>query len=132
MGKEKILMINSEEKSFVDWIESLKNKKIIISNEGIGDTIICSNFANFFDTAVLRISDNINNNLFCQQLCELTNVPSFCLNRSHSHMQFSIAEKTIKQFDLHKHFNIKNNPEILKKVYTKNSEFFHSSEKKNK
>lgn len=117
-------MIKIKNQSFEEWCSFINDKEVIISNEGIGDTIICSNFAKYFDKAVLRISDNENNNLFCKEFCELTNVPYFYLNKkNHNHLNDKTI-KIIKQFDLQKYFNVSDNTEILKKIYTKNSELF--------
>jgi len=117
-------MIKIKKESFNQWLEKLNGKEIIISNEGIGDTIICANFAKYFNKAVLRISNNKNNNIFCKDFCTLINVPYFYLSLEEKN---NFNHPFIKQFQLHKYFGIQNNEKILHQIYVQDHGFKKST-----
>ena len=86
-------MMKFRKQTFSEWHYGLTDKNIILSNEGVGDTIICANIAKYLNASVIRISDCDYKNNFSKELCEVINVNHyflFSIEQEHNNLCFSL------------------------------------------
>ena len=70
-------MIKINCKDEFDFWYGHSNKHYIISNDGIGDLLICANFASYYKIGVAHISEPNYRKEFAEEYCRLINVPYF-------------------------------------------------------
>lgn len=113
-------MMKFRKQTFSEWHYGLTDKNIILSNEGVGDTIICANIAKYLNASVIRISNCDYKNNFSKELCEVINVNHYFLSKREEHLLGSNNCKIIHQFDAPHFFSIRNNDNLMHSILTQN------------
>ena len=113
-------MMKFRKQTFSEWYYGLTDKNIILSNEGIGDTIICANLAKYFNFSVIRVSDCDYKNSFSKSFCEFANVNHYFLFKSEEHLIRSNQCRIINQFDAQNLFSIRHNDDLMHRIFTQN------------
>jgi hypothetical protein len=120
-------MIKINRKDEFDFWHGHSNKHYIISNDGIGDLLICANFASYYKIGVAHISEPNYRKEFAEEYCRLINVPYFFCNSTNDVLKNKIKNteqyKKTFQFKAADRIVAPNKIEILKSIYLKNHGF---------
>lgn len=129
-------MIKINSKDEFDYWYSNCNKHYIISNDGIGDLLICANFASYYKIGVAHISEPNYRKEFAEEYCRLINVPYFFCDSTNEILKNKIknTERYRKEFQFKLADRIKepNKTEILKSIYLNNHGLINNNNNDNK
>jgi hypothetical protein len=115
-----MIKINCKDE-FDFWYGNTSNKKFIMPNDGIGDLIICANFAKYTGMGVLHFTQNDYRYEFSKEFCQLINVPYFYIynidNIKKNNMIKNLKYNKILQFDIMKYFPEQEKNIIMQKIF---------------
>lgn len=116
-------MIKLISNSFDKWYDKLNNKLYIFSYKGIGDTIICANFAKYKNAAIVRFVDVPFANDFVKKYLEMLKIDYYLLDKSEKHVKTNGKYAKIDQFNFHNQIKSPEKNKIMSSIYMMNHGF---------